>query len=270
MRTTPVTILADKTHIRARALLIGEHLDLRALEATDVLAVSPLVVMAGEHGAAVLFRYGAAVLFNLSPIEELSFLNHLKPLVREPFAEPETEEGDLCIEAQGGERVESGVIRLRDFNIERLQIVADVLAKSAVLSHYEGTIAGVFESIEPFAQGLRRPQPGRHNDRELLSHIGGILLIQHKMVGLVEVGEKPETLWERPELERLYARLEDEYELRERHLALERKLALSSRTAETVLNLLQHKSSLRVEWYIVVLIVVEIMLIVFEMFFQHR
>jgi uncharacterized Rmd1/YagE family protein len=270
MRTTPTTILSDKTHIRARALLIGEHLDLRALETTDVLAVSPLVVAAGEHGVAVLFRYGAAVLFNLSPVEELSFLNQLKALVREPFPEPETEEGDLCVEAHGGERVESGVIRLRDFNIERLQIVADVLAKSAVLSHYEGTIAGVFESIEPFAQGLRRPQPGRHNDRELLSHIGGILLIQHKMVGLVEVGEKPETLWERPELERLYARLEDEYELRERHLALERKLALSSRTAETVLNLLQHKSSLRVEWYIVILIVVEILLIVFELFFQHR
>lgn len=50
-------------------------------------------------------------------------------------------------------------------------------------------------------------------------------------VGRVEVDEKPETLWERPDLERFYVRLEDEYELKERHLALERKLELISRTA---------------------------------------
>lgn len=263
------TLLFDgRNSVRGRALLIGDHLDLRALEATDALAMLPLMVAAGEHGVAVLFRYGVVVLFNVSPIEEMSFLTQLQPLVCEPFAEPETEEGDLTVDREGNERIESGVIRLRAFSIEHIQVVADVLAKSAVLSYYEGSIAGVFESIEPFAQDLRQHK-GSHGDRELLRHIGSILLIQHKMVGLVEVADKPETLWERPALERLYVRLEDEYELRERHLALERKLALIARTAETVLNLLQHKSSMRVEWYIVILIVVEILLIVFQLLFKR-
>ncbi len=99
-----------------------------------------------------------------------------------------------------------------------------------------------------------------------MRYIGDALLIDHKMVGRVEVGEKPELLWERPELERLYVRLEDEYEIRERHLALERKLSLISRTAETLLDLLQHHRSLRVEWYIVALIVFEIFLTLYELF----
>jgi uncharacterized Rmd1/YagE family protein len=88
------------------------------------------------------------------------------------------------------------------------------------------------------------------------------------MVGIVEVGEKPDPLWERPDLERLYLRLEDEYELRERLLALERKLALVSHTAETALELMQHDSSHRVEWYIVALIVVEILLSVYELWIK--
>ena len=100
--------------------------------------------------------------------------------------------------------------------------------------------------------------------RELLRHIGDTLSIQGKMVGRVEVQEKPELLWESPELEQLYLRLEDEYELQERHLALERKLELIARTAETLLELLQHKRSLRVEWYIVILILVEIMITLHE------
>jgi required for meiotic nuclear division protein 1 len=88
------------------------------------------------------------------------------------------------------------------------------------------------------------------------------------MVGRVEVADKPELLWDRPELGRLYGRLEDEYELIERHVALERKLALLSRTVETLLDLLQDKRNLRVEWYIVVLIVIEILLTLYQLFLK--
>ena len=60
--------------------------------------------------------------------------------------------------------------------------------------------------------------------------------------------------------ERLHQRLAGEYELPERHRALERKLDLIARTASTLLTLQYNRRSLRVEWYIVALIVVEILL----------
>ena len=41
---------------------------------------------------------------------------------------------------------------------------------------------------------------------------------------------------------------------------LDRKLDLISRTVETLLSLVQTRSSLRVEWYIVLLIVAELLL----------
>lgn len=259
-----------RKHIKARALLLSEHLDLKALAATDNYATLPLTVPAGANGCAVLFRYGAVVLFGLDALEEVSFLGHLKPMLREPYNEPEIEEADLQLDLEmqrdGAPKWGEGVIWLRDFSVERLQIVADVLAKSTALAHYEATIGDAFEAIEPLAADLSRHGKQRRRDKELLRHLGGILLIQHKMTGLVEIGEKPEVLWERSDLDRWYGRLEDEYELRERSVALERKLDVLSRTAETVLNLLQHNSSLRVEWYIVLLIVFEIGLILYDMF----
>jgi hypothetical protein len=48
-----------------------------------------------------------------------------------------------------------------------------------------------------------------------------------------------------PDLDRLYVRLRDEYELRERDRGLSRKLA--SRTAGSLLELPQHRRSLHVE-----------------------
>jgi uncharacterized Rmd1/YagE family protein len=150
--------------------------------------------------------------------------------------------------------------------VESLQVVADVLAKSVVLAYYEATLAGVFDAVEPLAAGLR--QGGRRIPKgpDLLRYVGDTLLIQHKMVGRVEVGEKPEVMWERPELSRLFARLEDEFELSERRLAIERKLELISRTVGTLLELQQNRRALRVEWYIVVLIVFEIFLTLYQMF----
>jgi uncharacterized Rmd1/YagE family protein len=96
-----------------------------------------------------------------------------------------------------------------------------------------------------------------------------MLLIESRMVGRAEISEKPELLWDQPGLEGLFARLQDEFEIRERHLALERKMNLLSHTTQSVQDLLTTRHSLRVEWYIVILIVFEILLTLYEMFIKH-
>lgn len=260
--------ITDRASITIRSRFVGERLNLKTLEVT-ALSSSPLVVRAGHDGCAVLFRYGVAVLFNLNAVEEASFLEGLKPLISEPAQTVVSEHIEVAFEEDTKERLERNVIWLRDRSIERLQVVADIFAKSVILEYYENQIASLFERIRPFADAIQNQGARRPKDQELLRQIGGTLLIQHKMVGIVEVGEKPDPLWERPDLERLYLRLEDEYELRERLLALERKLSLVSRTAETALELMQHDSSHRVEWYIVALIVVEILLSVYELWIQR-
>ncbi len=49
--------------IGVRALLLGERLDTRGLEKTAPLATAPLAVAVPGGGTAVLFRYGAVVVF---------------------------------------------------------------------------------------------------------------------------------------------------------------------------------------------------------------
>ena len=251
--------------LTVRALLAGHLINLRTLESFTRLASAPLVVEAGAGGCAVLFRYGAVVLFGLNPVEAGAFLEALRPLVSEPYPSPEIEEIEVFICPGAEERVADGRLALQAFDVERLQVVADTLAKSVVLAHYETTVAAVFDQVEPLAEALRERGRSRIQGRELLRHIGRTLDIQQRMVGRVEVEEKPETLWERSDLERLHQRLAEEYELPERHRALERKLDLISRTANTLLTLQYNQRSLRVEWYIVALIVVEIMITVGEL-----
>jgi uncharacterized Rmd1/YagE family protein len=253
--------------VTARAILLGERIDLKGLESTQRLAANPLLISAGERQYAALFRYGAVVLFGVNPLQEVTFVDQLARLVGQPYAKRETEETRLRLDSGGEDRVEGGEIVLREATAESLQVIADVLAKSVVLGYYEASLRAIFDAVEPFALGLKGGGRATPKDRDLLRYIGDTLLTQHKMVGRVEVGEKPDVLWEMPGLARLFSRLEDEYELQERKLAVDRKLDLISRTVETLVDLLQNKRALRVEWYIVILIVIEIVLTLYQLFF---
>ena len=265
--TAPSSSSSAADAIPAVALFLGERLDLQALENTNTLAREPLTVTMGQQGYAVLFPYGAVVLFGLEPVEEASIMAKLGTFVGEAFEEAEIERVDLRFGASA-ERASNGVIWLQRFSIEQLQLVADILSKSAVLAHYENQIASIFDQLEPFAKNLQANTKSDRWSKELLRQLGHNLAIQHKIVGRVEIIDKPDLLWDAPNLERLYLRLEAEYEIKERHAVLERKLALMNQTAETALELLQHNSNLRVEWYIVALIVIEILLSLYDLFLR--
>ena len=256
--------------VTVRAILLGERIDLKGLEAAQRLATNPLLISAGEGQHAALFRYGAVVLFGVNPLQEVTFVDQLARLVGQPYPKRETEETRLRVDPSGEDRVEGGEIVLRDATVESLQVIADVLAKSVVLGYYEASLAAIFDAVEPFAQGLKGGGRAAPKGRDLLRYIGDTLLTQHKMVGRVEVGEKPDVLWELPGLARLFSRLEDEYELQERKLGVDRKLDLISHTVETLVDLLQNKRALRVEWYIVILIVIEIVLTLYQLLFLGK
>jgi uncharacterized Rmd1/YagE family protein len=217
-------------------------------------------------GLMVVFRYGAVVFIDVKPEQITKISAELRSLADQPYVQPESETVTVRIDPDSNERMEAGVVTLHNSDILRLQTLASVLGKTVVLGQYESDVANTFDRIEPFAVELEQHGRGGGRLRELLRHIGRALLNEHKLLGRVEVADKPELLWDHPELEPLYARLEAEYELSERAGMLDRKLELIARTVRTVLDLLENKRSLRVEWYIVVLIVVEIGLSLYEMF----
>jgi uncharacterized Rmd1/YagE family protein len=255
--------------IRLRAVLLGQRLDTKGLERQDTIALMPVTQRIGEKGVAFLFRYGVVVLVGLAPAEEATFLEALRFRVTEPLATPEVEQVSIVLKPDGEDQIDSsGAIVLKDASTDRLQIIANVMSKSVVLALHESQIAVPFDRLEPLAAALKRRGRGGREASQLIRQIGDILLTQHRMIGRVAIEDKPDVLWDRPDLERLYARLADEYELADRNRAIDRKLTLISETARTLLDLAQDQRSVRLEWYIISLIFIEILLSVYELFLR--
>ena len=106
------------------------------------------------------------------------------------------------------------------------------------LARDEREVSKVFDIIEPFAAELARRGRPPTNRRQMLRTIGQALIVQHRVSGRIEVEEKPDVLWDHPQFERLYARLADEYELKERAHALARKLQIIGETTSALTDLI--------------------------------
>lgn len=251
--------------IVVRALLLGERLTTHRFDRQEPLARAPLVISVHEGGIAVLFRYGVIVLMNVSPDGEKNLVARLASMVVDPFEPQESDEVRVDLRPEADDQVDvGGMILLKEISIERLQLIADVLAKSVILSHYETRIALGFDRVEPMAEMLRRRGRIGLAVAPLLRQIGNALIVQHKMVGRVETGEKPDLLWDHAELERFYGRLAEEYELRDRSRALDHKQEVILRTSETLLGLVQERSNRRLEWYVLLLIVAELAVAIYS------
>ena len=252
--------------VTAHAILLGDRINTSAIEG-ETLSASPLAIRIDKGGIAVLFRYGVVVLIGLASQLEQEYLERLSGRVSGRLDRYEEEIAIIRLADEDEDQVPAGgPIQIRAMSPERLLVIADVLAKSVVLAHDERRVAEVFEVIEPFARELATRGKARLNRTGILRLIGNALLVQHRVSGRIAIAEKPDALWDRPDLERLYARLETEYELQERVEALNRKLAVIAETATTLADIIDTQRSLRLEVIIVALIAVEIVITFYQIF----
>jgi uncharacterized Rmd1/YagE family protein len=251
--------------IRACAWALGSRLDLRQLPEDGLVATGPHTYQIGEGRFVSAFRYGALVFFGLDEEAQAEWIARLSSFISDPIERPETEALEIRIDPSARDDIAAdGSLVASRFGISEAQVVAHVLAKSAVLTYYEARVMRAFTRIE---LRVERPARGtsRRQARDLIDELRSAQAIQVQTVGRVELTEKPELLWDDPRLDRLYERIAIEFELRDRDAALNRKLAIISESAATSLELIHTGQSLRVEWYIVILIVVEIGLVLYEL-----
>jgi uncharacterized Rmd1/YagE family protein len=257
--------IAPPTRRKVRALLLGDRIDTSGLERTDVLSTTPLAFRAGKDGVVTVFRYGVVVLFGLAVLEEDEVLRSLRARVIRPVELREDETATIEIAPDKDEQIlPGGPILLKSVTPEHMLVIADALAKSVVLARDEREVSSVVEMVEPFARQLAEKGRTPEGGRAILKHVGNALLVQHRVSGRVAVAEKPDVVWDRPDLDRLYTRLEGEYELKERADALSRKLAVISDTAEVLTDIIDTKRSLRLELIIVLLILSEIVITAYQ------
>lgn len=254
----------------ARALQLGERIDLKGLERTDSFSKNPLAFHTSHGGTVVLFKTGTAVFLNMSPVAEDELVRGLLARVSEPLTEREREVETVNVVIDSDDSINhAGIVHIKAMTDDRLLLIAEALANSVSMAVDERRVGAAFDRVGDVARSLKARQVPGGERGDILEQLGEALSIQTRLAGRIDMNDKPDVLWDHPELERLWVKLIDEYDLKSRANAISQKLDVIKDAADTLGDILTTRTSHRLEWYIIALIALEIVLGIVDKFWPR-
>jgi uncharacterized Rmd1/YagE family protein len=217
-------------------------------------------------GEVFYFAFGAVVLWGYSQEEEARILSFLKKFERGHLSKPEIDEFTFSLgEAM---RIEEDEIVLQNKSIWTKLAVSHGLAQSVKLTIFEETIQKTIEHTKHLPSDLARRGKIFLSRREISRKMGE-LFIERNFINLhTEVLDTPEFFWEHPELEPFYRRTAHYLDITKRIEILNKRLTVVHELFEILSNELNHQHSSRLEWTIIILIVIEVILAVLRDIFH--
>jgi uncharacterized Rmd1/YagE family protein len=149
-----------------------------------------------------------------------------------------------------------------------VDIICFVIAKSAALERIEEKVDQVLDDMEGLISRLNRGKLSIP-DRELARLASTILNFKYTSIAHVMVLDKPEITWEEPEADRLYSTMANLFELDQRYQEIRHKSETLLDITEVFSSLSHARRSARLEWIIIVLILIEIIIFVLEIFWRR-
>ncbi len=210
-----------------------------------------------SRGDVFYFSYGAVVFWGFSQQEELLFLRDLKTFEREPCARTEDE---FTFSYAEGMKIDEDEIILQNKHPLSKFAVSHGIAQSVKLIIFEESIQRTFNNTRSLPEELS--EKGKISlSRKEISRKMGELFIERTLIHLrTEIFDTPEFFWEHPELETFYRKTAHYLDVSKRVEGLNRRLGVIHELFEILRNELNHQYSSRLEWTIIILIVIEVCL----------
>lgn len=131
------------------------------------------------------------------------------------------------------------------------------LSRSTRLGILENSLESLLQSTKENSLWLSLGQI-KTNEQNLLKLTGRILLLRGKLNLHSELIEIPDLYWEEPSLEKIYYSISKVLDINSRISILNRKLDYAYDEQHAFLTVLNEKKSTRLEWIIIILIMVEV------------
>jgi uncharacterized Rmd1/YagE family protein len=156
--------------------------------------------------------------------------------------------------------IQDGVLVVDHLSAERAEVVALTIAQSAAMEYYERIVDQMFTDTDRLVERLERSGTMPVFTRKLHRFIGAAIGTRNEVFSVLHLFDKPDAAWDDPGADKVYEELRAEFDLVDRHAALELKLRSVQDALELVTDIARDKRLVWLEASIVLLIVLEILL----------
>lgn len=159
--------------------------------------------------------------------------------------------------------VDNDHIELREMSLSPLMIVALVVAQSVGLEKFERAVDRFYaKGRDMVEKSGRLSWVKRHQFADYAKELS---LLHHDIVLDLMLLDKPNILWDNENFEMLYNRLAELLDLQERFEVVSYKLKTLKDDMTMMMDLYHHKHSSFLEWIIILLILIEVFMGLWEM-----
>lgn len=216
-----------------------------------------LYFKSSEKQFVYIFQYGMVSFFNMTDAEIETVLEKIKPFCTNFYTEKFSDSLEVIVESNTLEVQFDNVI-LPSLDEEMIRLVLLNTSQSVALDQYSELTEELL--IETNKHTLYLEEKGKLDisGNKLMRFIGKVLNIKNKISENFYIFDSPEITWEKEQLNRLNQDLKRTFDLTDRYRLIHDRIEIIKENLELFKDIMDHKESSRLEWIIIILIVIEV------------
>jgi uncharacterized Rmd1/YagE family protein len=219
-----------------------------------------------SDGFIYVFKFGIIGFFNYNELQIAGFMEVINPYCKNKLDTRLSEEFEIETNAP---RMKLGFnkIELTSVDSNVLRLVMLNVSQSVALDHYSQLTNILLEETNYHTQILERKGRLDLAGVNLKKYIGRTLNIKNRINANLYIFDSPDETWEDESLNKLDIGLKKTFDLQARFRTILEGLAIVKENLDLFKDILQYRNSTRLEWVIIILILVEVVNLFVERIF---
>ncbi len=219
---------------------------------------SELFYKQDEHKYCYLLSYGIVVFASFTDLEKSEFLKFVKGYIEDAVEGKYDDYFDLQTDPSVSVVLKYNSITVSEITDDTIRIVMLNIGQSVALDHYEDLTLEIFKDSHEITEELEKTGTFKYSKKELLKFIGRTINVKNSIIDNLYIFDAPEEVWENEHLERIDKGLKKTFDLKMRYQDIDYKLKIVQDNLRLFTDLLQNRESTRLEWIVIILILIEV------------
>jgi uncharacterized Rmd1/YagE family protein len=204
-----------------------------------------------------IFQYGMISFFNVKKNNIDQILQKIKPFCADYYFEKLSESIEVVVKPNII-KVQFDKIVLPSLNEEMIRLVMLNTSQSVALDRYFEITEELLTETNTHTAYLQDNGKLDISGIKLKRFIGKVLNIKNKISENLYIFDSPDITWENEQLNRLNQDLKRSFDLKDRYRLIHDRIDIIKENLELFKDIMDHKESSRLEWIIIILIVIEV------------
>ncbi|WP_223588734.1 RMD1 family protein [Neobacillus bataviensis] len=220
-----------------------------------------------ESQMVLVFSFGSIVFINHTDVREMkdlfTYIYSFEPDFEIVHADRYTDDYSLHIQETENIELTDEYVVVPEYEEFYPELISTVLAKSVALEKTEEQLGKIHDKLETMIDRLEKGRL-RIGNKELARTTAKIVRHEYNTLAYIMILDKPDITWSSSSASEFYDKMGDFFELNDRYKILKSKTEILYSIMDGFSTISHSIRGLFVEWIVVILIVIEILLTLFE------